>query len=161
MTESIWRFHMKLIKTGTSRQWVCVGRVGRYFYSIQYSLIFMTVYYFHNKKTNKNKKEKRAILNTQASPASPCCCQPSPAQPSPPSSAEPPDTSQGTHLSRARPPLARELSSCGARASHWTAQEGVPPASGCCLEPKEMCHPHKACGCGLPHPLCWKERPTP
>lgn len=41
----------------------------------------MTVRYFHNKKkhTNKNKKEKRVILNTQASPASPCCCQASPA----------------------------------------------------------------------------------
>lgn len=122
--------------------------------------IFTAVYYFHNNKKNTNKKKKKKELFLT----------PKPTLPAPAAAAgclahldvlEAPETSQGSHSSRVRPPLSQELWNCGARASRWAAQERVPPASRCCLEPRATCHPYKACRCGLPHHLCWKERSGP
>lgn len=117
----------------------------------------------NNKNTNENKKEKRAILNIQASLTTIAYQIWLPlTQPSPPKAVlRPLLTSQGAHSSRARPLLAGELWRCGVRASLWATQDRAPPASGCCLEPRAMCHSYKACGCGLPHPPCWKERSVP
>lgn len=93
----------------------------------------MAVHYFHNlKKKNTNKKQKRKEIYSYHT-SKPCQALPLPAQPSPPSHADAPVTSQGAHSSCARLPLAQELSRCGARASWWAAQERFPP-SGCCLE---------------------------
>lgn len=78
---------MKLIRMGASRQWVCVGQVGRYFefslYFILYSLIFMRVYYFHNKKKTLIKTKKKRELFLTPKPALPAPAAASTAQPSP------------------------------------------------------------------------------
>lgn len=159
---------MTLVWAAAARQWVCVGWVGRYLcfefslYSILHSLNFYDSITFVIKKTLMKTQKKRELFLTPkpalSTPASPCCYWPSPAHQA---MLRPLPTSQAAHSNRARPPLAEELWSCGARASSWAAQEGAPPASGWCIEPRVICYPHKACSCGFPYSLCWKERPGP